>query len=70
MAKRKEEPEELPLEPIRAGERCRLNCLDCSTEYDLVLEPKARPGSKEAEDIAPQVPKLCPFCGSEYVEQG
>jgi ribosomal protein S27AE len=58
-----DDADELPA--LAGGEKGRYYCGDCSTEYEVTLEPKAKPGKNEVE---PQVPRHCPFCGGGTVE--
>lgn len=55
---------------MNAGETERFYCEECSTEFEVTLEPKAQgfkgaPGTPEPE---PKEVAHCPFCGDSNVE--
>lgn len=49
-----------------AGESRRLYCNDCSTEFEIILEPKAKGDDKKV--IEPKMLDICPFCGERNIE--
>lgn len=63
----KEQPqEELRDNRLNGGETGRYDCADCSTEFEVCYEPKAK-GQKDDGTFKPSVVNHCPFCGSDAV---
>lgn len=44
-----------------AGETGRFDCAECSTEFEVTLEPKSK-GEKD-HGLPDQPVEYCPFCG-------
>lgn len=55
----------------KAGEEIRLYCGDCLTEYEVLLEPKAKGAEDDGYLLGgSKVVAVCPFCGKdEQVEE-
>lgn len=53
---------------MKAGESITYTCGNCSQEFEVVLEPKARlmPVERRPEDTA--TVDYCPFCGSTELD--
>ncbi len=45
---------------MKAGDTVRFDCEDCSTEFEVTLEPKEK-GNPKTDD---KPVTACPFCGS------
>jgi hypothetical protein len=52
---------------LSPGETARYSCDQCSTEFEVTLEPKAKGDNKEQAKIESQTVDFCPFCGEEDV---
>ncbi len=52
----------------KPGESVRADCIDCATEFEVVLEPKVKEGVARAGTLPAQKVQFCPFCGGENVE--
>lgn len=52
----------------KPGGTTRVDCTDCDTEFEVVLEPKIRDGFSIAGTMPAQKVQYCPFCGSKQVE--
>lgn len=55
------------MKPLHAREGATIYCNSCLTRWYLILEPDFAKG--EEDQVKPQKPKLCPFCGEEDLEQ-
>lgn len=47
---------------MKCGETVRRDCENCSTEFEVTLEPKAK-GKKDAGNMPDSAVDYCPFCG-------
>lgn len=52
---------------IKAGETVRFDCNDCSSEFEITFEPKAK-GLPEAQSMEAGDVEECPFCGSDDID--
>lgn len=52
---------------MKAGDKERFDCEDCSKEFEVILEPKAvgLPEAQRPKDTGKV--KACPFCGGRNI---
>ena len=53
----------------KVGEKLRVYCNHCSTEYEILLEPKAVGTQQAGSGLEDKTMQHCPFCGDEDQEE-
>lgn len=55
--------------PIKPGETVTLDCTECSTEFEVTLEPKAKTDARSARNMPSKKVFCCPFCTADLTDQ-
>jgi hypothetical protein len=48
---------------VKSGQTSRFDCECCNVEFELTLEPKVKPDSRDSRESPDQEVLHCPFCG-------
>lgn len=50
---------------MKAGDNICMTCDQCSVEFEVVYEPKAKTDKESAKSIVDNAVCYCPFCGND-----